>query len=117
MPVYLRVLTPPQTTGDEATAKKAEKELATQLEKENQPSSAKKRKVSKTPSRKAQSTQARKGKKRQPLRKSQKDNTQPDFELGSPAPGLPPPAQAVLKEPKVCLYNEVEKGEAKGAIV
>ena len=77
-------------TGNAIAARKAERELSQNLGKENQKEAApKKRKVNtstqkakhlpKTPSRKS-------NKKRKPLVATQNV----DFELGSPAPGLPP---------------------------
>ena len=82
------------TTGDAAATKKAELELARKQEKENQEPIPKRRKASqtsRTPSRKSTAN------KRKPLGKIQTSKSvcsTPDFELGSAAPGLPPPSCA-----------------------
>ena len=93
-------------TGNAAAAKKAERELSQNLGKENQEEAApKKRKVNtstlkekrlpKTPSRKS-------NKKRKPLVTTQNV----DFELGSPAPGLPPPSSTKTPSRKSSQESE-----------
>ena len=80
-------------TGNAAAARKAEREFSQNLGKENQEEAApKKRKVNSTQKKKhLPKTPSRKSnKKRKPLGTTQNV----DFELGSPAPGLPPLSSA-----------------------
>ena len=85
------------TTGDAATIRKAERVASQNVGKENREPSPKKRKTStpkKTTSKKTPSCR----KPRQTAKPVRAQPPPPDFELGSPAPGLPPSPTVPLRK-------------------